>query len=44
MDRPFVTLKDLRTEYSLEDLYDLIEVYMVNSHNEHVANKALEKK
>jgi hypothetical protein len=31
--QPHVTLRELQTVYSLEDLYDLVEVYLVNAHN-----------
>lgn len=34
MSSPRVTLHELQTVYSLEDLYDLIEVGAVRSHNE----------
>jgi hypothetical protein len=44
MDRPTVTLLELRTVYSLRDLYDLIEVYLVNAHNRRVAKQIAEKK
>jgi hypothetical protein len=37
MRRPVVSLIDLQTVYGVEDLYDLIEVGMVNTHNERVA-------
>ena len=33
------TLRELRTVYSLEDLYNLLEVYLVNAHNQRVARK-----
>lgn len=36
-DQPRVTLAELQTVYGLEDLYDLLEVYMVNAHNARVA-------
>lgn len=39
MRRPLVTLHELRTVYSLKDLYDMVEVNRVMLHNEHVAAK-----
>jgi hypothetical protein len=44
MDRPAVTLHELRTVYSLRDLYDLIEVYLVNAHNRRIARKLAERR
>jgi len=43
MDRPAVTLRDLQTDYSVEDLYDLLEVYMVNKHNERVVMEMMKR-
>jgi hypothetical protein len=43
MDRPVVTLRDLQTDYSVEDLYDLLEVYMVNKHNERVVMEMMKR-
>jgi hypothetical protein len=39
MERPSVTLIDLQTVYSVEDLYNLLEVGMVNAHNDRIAAK-----
>ena len=38
-----VTLDDLRTKYSLEDVYDMNEVLMVKSENERRAQEYAEK-
>lgn len=35
----FATLHELQTIYGLEDMYDLIEVLVVDRHNEHVVAK-----
>jgi hypothetical protein len=35
-DRPRVTLRELQTVYGLEDAYDLLEIRLVNAHNERV--------
>lgn len=43
MDHPRVTLAELQTVYSLEDLYDLLEVGMVRSHNERLSLRRREK-
>jgi hypothetical protein len=33
----------LKTEYTLEGLYDLLEVYLINAHNERAFAKARER-
>lgn len=33
LERPVVTLRDLQTDYGLEDMYDILEVGMVLSEN-----------
>lgn len=38
-DHPIVTLHELQTVYSLEDLYKLLEVGLVNAHNARVIAK-----
>lgn len=38
----FATLKELKTVYDLEDLYDMLEVYLINAHNARVVAKARE--
>lgn len=43
LERPVVTLRDLQTDYGLEDLYDLIEVGMVLSENRRRAVRHQEK-
>lgn len=40
---PRVTLHELQTVYGLEDLYDMLEVCLVNSHNERILAKVREK-
>lgn len=44
MDRPVVTLRELQTVYSLQDLYDMVEVHMVNRHNQALVDKAAKRK
>jgi hypothetical protein len=39
MSLPGVTLKDLQTFYSVEDVYDMLEVAAVNAHNREVMSK-----
>jgi hypothetical protein len=39
LDQPRVTLIELQTVYSLQDLYDVIEVGMVRAHNEYALAK-----
>lgn len=39
MERPQVTLHELQTVYSLEDVYKLIEVGMVDAHNARLVAK-----
>jgi hypothetical protein len=39
-----VTLHELKTIYDLEDLYDMLEVGLVNAHNERIVRKARERK
>ena len=34
------TLAELQSVYGLEDMYDLIEVLMVDAHNRRIANEA----
>ena len=41
---PRVTLAELQTVYGLEDLYDMLEVYLVNASNARVAAKRRERK
>jgi hypothetical protein len=43
-DRPHVTLAELQTVYGLEDLYDMLEVYLTNAHNARIAAKQQERK
>lgn len=38
------TLAELNTVYSLEDLYDLMEVMLVDQHNERTVRKWIEKR
>ena len=38
------TLHELQTVYSLEDVYDMIEVLMVDNHNQEVLQKAAERR
>jgi hypothetical protein len=42
-DKPTVTLNELRTVYTLEDLYDMLEVYLVNAHNRRAAIKRAQR-
>ena len=37
------TLYELQTIYSLEDVYDLIEVLMVDNHNQDVLQRAAQR-
>lgn len=39
LERPVVTLHELQTVYGVEDLYDLLEVGLVNAHNARVVAK-----
>jgi hypothetical protein len=39
MERPVVTLHELKTVYDLEDLYNLLEVGLVNAHNSRIMAK-----
>jgi hypothetical protein len=39
-----VTLRELQTVYDLEDLYDLLEVGLVNAQNMRIVMKARERK
>jgi hypothetical protein len=43
MERPRVTLHELQTVYSLEDLYNLIELGAVRAHNDRAAQKRHEQ-
>jgi hypothetical protein len=38
------TLHELDTVYGVEDLYDLLEIIIVDSENQHRVNKAKERK
>ena len=38
------TLNELQTVYGLEDVYDMIEVLMVDNHNQEVLQKAAERR
>jgi len=38
------TLHEMQTVYSLEDVYDMIEVLMVDNHNQEVLQKAAERR
>jgi len=42
-DRPLATLRELQTVYSLEDLYDLLEVKNVEAYNRRLIDKANKK-
>lgn len=39
MSLPGITLRDLQTFYSVEDVYDMLEVAAVNAHNHEVMSK-----
>lgn len=39
LERPIVTLRDLQTDYGVEDLYNLLEVGLVRAHNERLIAK-----
>jgi hypothetical protein len=43
MDRPRVSLLELQTVYSIEDLYDLLEVGAVTAYNERLSMKRREE-
>jgi hypothetical protein len=43
MEQPRVTLHELQTVYSLEDLYDLLEVGTYRAHNEWLAQQRAER-
>jgi hypothetical protein len=36
------TLRECKTVYGLEDLYDLLEISQINAHNQRVLNKKTE--
>ena len=42
MSRKLATLKELQTFYSLEDAYNLLEIVMVDNHNEREMTKGAE--
>jgi hypothetical protein len=42
-DKRLATLHELSTVYSLEDLYDMLEVILIDSHNERLVRKWLDK-
>lgn len=33
----YATLKELQTDYSLEDMHDLLEIIQVDNHNSHLS-------
>lgn len=39
VSRRLATLKELQTFYSLEDAYNMLEIIMVDNHNEHELTK-----
>lgn len=39
MSLPGVTLRDLQTFYSVEDVYNMLEVYAVDGHNRMIMSK-----
>ena len=42
-EKRLATLHELNTVYSLEDLYDMLEVILIDSHNERVVRKWLDR-
>ena len=44
VEAPRVTLAELQTIYGTEDLYDMLEVYLVNANNAQVMAKRRERK
>ncbi len=40
LSHKMATLHELQSVYSLEDVYDMIEVIMVDNHNQRVLEKA----
>lgn len=39
VSRKYATLHELQTVYGSEDLYDLIEIIVVDGHNERIMNE-----
>ncbi|MDN7913678.1 transcription elongation factor GreA [Burkholderia cepacia] len=44
LSRRFATLHELNTVYGQDDLHDLLEVIIVDSHNERIAAEAERRK